>query len=124
VTPVTSTVLKKYIIRLQYTKKLMTLFFVGPVHESHMRVTLNSVHSLFHLLISDRNFFTFSPKYLSSISLPVGKVTLVAAFKTRGVYAAQLSLYACVWLKETGIRLSPAVYPYIYLYSNSTLRTV
>jgi hypothetical protein len=57
-------------------------------------------------------------------------VTLVAAFKTRGVNArwgvnvAQLILYVCVWLKETCIRLSPAAYPYIYPYSNSTLRTV
>ena len=50
--PVASTVFKKYIIPLQYTKKLMMLFCVGPVHESHIRVAPNSFHSIFHLSIS------------------------------------------------------------------------
>jgi hypothetical protein len=50
--PVASTVFKKYTIPLHYTKTLMMLFCVGPVHESHIIVAQSSFHSIFHLSIS------------------------------------------------------------------------
>jgi hypothetical protein len=81
VTLVASMVLKKYIMTLQYTKKLMILLCVGLVQESHMRVTQNSVHSFFNFLFSAWNSFTFSSKYLPYISLLVGKVMPIPAFK-------------------------------------------
>src|SRR5438105_12829934 len=58
---------------LQYRRKLIMLMPVGPVQESHMRVTPYTSHYNFHLSNRFLNSISFSSRYFPSISRPVGE---------------------------------------------------